>query len=108
MSFSKYHQIFSMDNIFLIPVDDTYDHNVNDSSFVNYSSNDTNDNSDIGSTDEYSPKQHLHYKFEEKKTTLQIQNIFKGNYAQIIKSLKMKTKEDYIRLCITNNNNIFK
>lgn len=107
MSFSKYHQIFSMNNIFLIPVDDTYDHNVNDSSFVNYSSNDTNDNSDTVSTDEYSPKQHSQFKFEEKKI-LQIQNIFKGNYTQIIKSLKMKTKEDYIHLCFTNNNNIFK
>lgn len=107
MSFSKYHQIFSMDNIFLIPVDDTYDHNVNNSSFVDYSSNDTNDNSDTVSTDECSPKQYSQFKFEEKKT-IQIQNIFKWNYIQIIKSLKMKTKEDYINLCINNNNNIFK
>ena len=91
MSFSKYHQIFSLDNIFLIPVDDTYhQHN---KSFLN-------DNSDIILTEEYSP---IHSNFGLEVKTLQTQNIFKGNFTQKIKSLKTKTKEDYIHLCITNN-----
>ena len=109
MSFSKYHQIFSLDNIFLIPIDDTY--HQHHKSALSYTHDDSNDgDSDVLLTEDSSSR-HSNCSCEGK--TLQTQNIFKGNLTQKINSLKTKTKEDYIHLFITNNdyhssiNNIF-
>lgn len=108
MSFTKYCQLFSSGNIFLIPIDDEY--NQNNRSFPDYNQI----NIHFPLSQESSPS-NTNISFNSFSDILEIrklqtENIFKGNLFQKIQTFKTKVKEDYINMLISNyhrDNKIF-